>query len=886
MHRAQKSNTTLSLWKESLSSKQAAWLAASAVTLAITGGFIPVVQPVVAQAPAPPAVRIQRDYQLGGRTWPVDINGDGITDLVSSSSGNGLVQVSIGRGDGTFDAPIASTVQGEVLATGDFNGDQWPDVVASRGTVDGTAFVILPGTGTATLGSAVTIVGAVPIEMPPFALSADFDGDGLRDIVLPSSNGVNVYPGRGDLTFGTPVELVIDGDPLDGVVADIDHDGRTDLVTANGEDGTVSIFLNRGAFLFSPSDLHLAHQANDVAVADLDHDGLVDLLVAAGTAASDSGLGEGFVVVFPGNGDGTFAAPVEYPVAIGPMKIVVGDFNRDGVVDAVTGNRSSIVRDDCTSEIKTWDSVSVLTGLPNGTFMAPRNFSIGDQSLMDPANPQTDRYRSSLVSLNTSDLNGDGAADLIASHGAMLFNIPAGPNQPPTVNAGPDQVLFGDHGTIFRPAASDPDEDVLTYDIRDAAGNFVATFPNACFESVFRDGDNVVTVTVNDGHGHSASDTVVYTVVPPGDGVGQFMAGNDIGQVAAAGSDAFDDTTGSYTVRGSGSDIWGAADEFHYVWTEWAGDFEITARVDSIQNVNAWTKAGIMIRANLNPGSPHASLFASPGKGVAFQRRPTENGVSVHTAGPATTAPVWLKLQRTDTMITAYYRKATTDAWTTIGHETLADLPAAPLVGLAVSSHVDGKVASASFSRVVVQRALPLAGYVVGAGAGSLTTNGVSRTITGKGADIWGTADAFFYASMPFENDLTITTRVRSIRPTDPWSKAGVMIREDLTAGSRHVMAVVTPGKGVAMQYRPTPDGASVQAIDVAGAAPAWLRLSKGNDVFTASWSADGENWTVLGSVRVPFAARQFYIGLPVTSHDTVSATSVTFDDVAVDPPF
>ena len=130
---------------------------------------------------------------------------------------------------------------------------------------------------------------------------------------------------------------------------------------------------------------------------------------------------------------------------------------------------------------------------------------------MDIANPELDRYRNTLVSLNTSDLNGDHATDLIASYGAILFNIPAAANRPPTVDAGPDRVLLNDHGTIFRPSASDPDEDVLTYDIRDAAGNSSRTYPNACFESVFRDGDNLVTVTVNDGHGHSATDSVVYT---------------------------------------------------------------------------------------------------------------------------------------------------------------------------------------------------------------------------------------------------------------------------------------------------------------------------------------------------------------------------------------
>ena len=585
MRGAKKSDATPALWRASFSIRPFVRLAAAALTVALAEAFFSVAHPAVAQAPPPPAVRVHRDYQIGGRTWPVDLNRDGITDLVSSGHG-GLVQVSIGRGDGTFDPPVASGYQGQVVATGDFNGDQRPDIVATRSTAQGTEFAVLPGTATAALGPAVVVISAVQAEFP-FALSADFDGDGTRDLVLPGSAGVNIYPGNGDFTFGTPIELVTDGAALDGIVADIDGDGRRDLIMANGEGGTISVFMNRGALVFSPSDLRLAHHANDVTVADLDRDGRLDLLVAAGSRSSDSANGEGFVVAFRGNGDGTFAAAVEYPVAIGPMQIVAGDFNRDGVVDVVTGNQSSIARDDCTTTLKTWDSVSVLAGTANGSFMTARNFSVGDQSLMDPTDPQVDRYRDTLSSLNTSDLDGDGATDLIASNGAILFNIPAVANRPPTANAGPDTVLLNDHSIILRPAASDPDEDMLTYEIHDAAGAFVATYPNACFESVFHDGDNPVTVTVNDGHGHSASDTVVYTVVTTEGGSGRFAAGTDIGSVGAAGGDAYDSTTDSYTIRGSGSDIWGTADELHYVWTQWAGDFEITARVDAVQDVNA-----------------------------------------------------------------------------------------------------------------------------------------------------------------------------------------------------------------------------------------------------------------------------------------------------------
>jgi hypothetical protein len=291
-----------------------------------------------------------------------------------------------------------------------------------------------------------------------------------------------------------------------------------------------------------------------------------------------------------------------------------------------------------------------------------------------------------------------------------------------------------------------------------------------------------------------------------------------------------------------------------------------------------------MLRENLNPGSRHVSLFATPGKGIAFQRRTTENGISMHTAGPAITAPVWLKLQKRGDVVTAYYRKAITDFWTAIGSETFGGLNSDVLVGLAVTSHADGAIASATFSNVTLTSALPWAGHAIGAASGTVATDGVVFTATGKGADIWNTADAFFYVATRWANGVTITARVRSISNTHAWAKAGVMIRQDLTPGSAHVMAVVTPGRGVSMQYRPTPGGASVQNANVPGAAPAWVRLTLRNGTFTSEWSVDGEHWLTLGSVNLPFSLTDFYVGLPVTSHNTGAATTVVFDDVVVGP--
>ena len=115
----------------------------------------------------------------------------------------------------------------------------------------------------------------------------------------------------------------------------------------------------------------------------------------------------------------------------------------------------------------------------------------------------------------------------------------------------------------------------------------------------------------------------------------------DIGSVGVTGSASFANNT--FTVKGSGVDIWGNADSFRYVYQPLSGDGEIVARVASLQNTHTWAKAGVMIRESLNPDARHVFVALSAGNGIAFQRRVTTAGVSAHTFGGPGTAPYWVK---------------------------------------------------------------------------------------------------------------------------------------------------------------------------------------------------------------------------------------------------
>jgi hypothetical protein len=126
----------------------------------------------------------------------------------------------------------------------------------------------------------------------------------------------------------------------------------------------------------------------------------------------------------------------------------------------------------------------------------------------------------------------------------------------------------------------------------------------------------------------------------------------DLGNVRLAGSAGY--TNGVFTLSGSGADIWGTTDAFHFVYQLWTGDGTIITRVASITNTNAWTKAGVMIRENLDANARHAMVVVTPRNGVAFQHRLLTGKRSYHTAGTSVEAPYWVKLVRAGSNFTAY----------------------------------------------------------------------------------------------------------------------------------------------------------------------------------------------------------------------------------------
>ena len=747
-----------------------------------------------------PSVSIRRITSLAGRVVTGDFNGDGIVDLASASSGATFPRpaaVSLGKGDGTFGASIVSAANGGVLAPGDFDKDGKLDLIASLDTGD-MPLNFMRGNGDGTFAPPQPIGGAVVVDLT-FATVADFDGDGNLDIAVgmlgeSGADRVLVCAGHGDGTFTDVVTTLQTGTfsfPHGAAAADVNGDGRPDLVVANHDAHTASVFLNKGAFNFLASHIPLDRQANDVAIADVNRDGKPDLLVATSHEGSDDLFYiDGFVYVLRGSGDGTFGAPAQYATEPGAWQIAIGDFNRDGVPDVATVNKSAKQDVDFCGFL--WDSVSILPGSTDGAFGAASSFSLGNQSNL------TDfHYRGTAASIAAVDVNGDGWKDLAASAGAILINQAPDPNWPPTVTALAPQP-DANHSIALSAAADDVDQDRLSYRWTESGGQPIEPTATPCRFTPATGGAHTFTVTVDDHHGHTASSSVTVDFGSISGGGGGGTSGPTMTLAAPAAGETIE--SGSpYAIRFH-------VDDPSMALYEWSIDYSLDNGA-TFNHIWECHDAGQSSRPGVPTSRDESCTWMNP--------------------GPASTQAILLLY-------------AQDDADAPIGARSTVRFAIAPQAGGVPYpwQHRDiGAVAK----------------------AGTTTFSNGVFSVTGSGADIWGAANELQYAYL-------------------------AQAPGSLTILEAHVDSVLSPSKGVAMQYRAVAGGTSASAGALPGAAPGWLKLQRRGSTFTSFWSTDGVHFTQIGSVSV-LMNTGISVGLAVTSHNASTPATATFDSVTIQQP-
>ncbi len=172
----------------------------------------------------------------------------------------------------------------------------------------------------------------------------------------------------------------------------------------------------------------------------------------------------------------------------------------------------------------------------------------------------------------------------------------------------------------------------------------------------------------------------------------------DVGAVGQAGS--VSGSEGVLTVRASGTDIWDAADAFHFYSTALSGDGEMAARIASLAETDAWAKAGIMVRETLDASSRFVMAVVTPAQGASLQHRSVAGGACSLASGPNVKAPCWIRLQRAGDTFTS---SVSTDGvqWTSMPPVTLV-LPRDVLIGLCATAHNNSALTTAVFDSVLL----------------------------------------------------------------------------------------------------------------------------------------------------------------------------------------
>lgn len=362
----------------------------------------------------------------------------------------------------------------------------------------------------------------------------------------------------------------------------------------------------------------------------------------------------------------------------------------------------------------------------------------------------------------------------------------------------------------------------------------------------------------------------------------------DIGSGELGSSASYDDGSKAYQLSASGGNIWGNEDNFHFVNSAITGDVEITVKLSSLQAATEDGKAGIMFRQSLDEDSIHAFLKVSAGQMVALERRHQTGDGTTRSGKGNVSAPVWLRLVKMGTYISAYYSEDG-DKWEFLAEDTI-NFTNTVYVGLAVSSDAQGQSVDATFEDLSVldlDNAHVSETYVssdigkVGVnGNAAFDSNSDSYIVEASGGDIGHTQDAFHFVYREIYGDFEGVVKLDTMIAQEDWAKAGLMIRGDEQPDSKYVSLFLTKNVGVVYQSRSAVGGGSDWSKTDGIVDPIWIKLVRAGNSYSASYSLNGSDWVLQDSVTMDMPDRVLF-GMALTSHAEGSLAYAEFSNLS-----
>jgi hypothetical protein len=336
----------------------------SGMCLAVTGQCYELV--TVSFAPPVAYMASFKPYALASS----DVDGDGKLDLVVANEIASTVGVYHNTGNGTFTPLPAPTNDGYPtgwyptgIGVADFNGDGVKDVVTADYHGNSVSILLGSGAGTSYRLGAVASYGTIPMAETSTLAVGDLDGDGIPDVVAanPMASSVSVFTGRSDGTLVMPatdlpcMALPYITEPYSAAIADFDMNGTKDIAIADNRTRSVFIKLGNGAggFTAGPEQPGIGGDGSYILLARDMNLDGIPDLVVANRGTND-------VSVLRGKGNGGFLTAIVSSVGngSGPYSLAIADFNLDAIPDVITANYLT-------------DNASLLLGVGNGSFEVP-----------------------------------------------------------------------------------------------------------------------------------------------------------------------------------------------------------------------------------------------------------------------------------------------------------------------------------------------------------------------------------------------------------------------------------------------------------------------------------------------------------------------------------